>query len=217
MQQPYAAAMAAGVCHYTRRGKATSFHGVSEEWVAIHCGSNDEHLKNKDAMAAIRRAWPDCPDDATLKAGQRHFLGFARFQDSVPASAKGPTQCAFMQQYLCSKPFCWRADAGSALPRPIPYPKGNLQIWNVYDDAFGNASDAGANFRSLLPSGTAKVVIKTEGEIDNCSNSSSSSGANSVSTVKIKDKKGGGSEIKVEASEDEEATQSESNKRRRRE
>jgi len=62
LQQPFAAAMAAGVSHFTRRGKATAF-AAGGEWVAIHCGSNDEHLKKPAVMAAIRKHWPECPSD----------------------------------------------------------------------------------------------------------------------------------------------------------
>ncbi len=112
LQQPYAAAMAYGVCRFTRRGKVTRF-AEGGEWIAIHCGMNDEHLKNREAMTAIRAIWPACPSDVELRAGMKHVLGFARFvQGDVPAASDGPKACSFMQQYTCSKPFMWRTDGG---------------------------------------------------------------------------------------------------------
>ena len=171
MQQPYAAALSAGFCKYTRRGRATGF-AEGGEWIAIHCGGNDEHLKNKKAMAAIRKAWPTCPSDAELKAQQRHILGFARFVGSTPASSSGPQDCAFMQNYQCSKPFCWEADAASPLSIPVSYPKGALQIWHLYDDSFASKAESGGNFRAKVPSSNLK---SEEAATATASSSSSSS------------------------------------------
>mmetsp|Transcript_14197 Transcript_14197/g.16462 ORF Transcript_14197/g.16462 Transcript_14197/m.16462 type:complete len:243 (+) Transcript_14197:242-970(+) len=155
LQQPYAAAVASGVCNYSRRGKETKFANDSE-WVAIHCGSNNVHLKNQKAMAAIRITWPECPSDEELCASQKHILGFARFIGCVPANSEGPKTCPFMKEYQCSKAFCWEANAGVPLKNPISYPKGNLQIWNLYDDGFTNAKEGGATFRKLISSMTAE-------------------------------------------------------------
>jgi hypothetical protein len=146
MQQPYAAAMCAGMCRFTRRGKATNF-GADGEWIAVHVGSNNEHLNNKSAMVEIRKHWPDCPSDDELKASQKHIIGFARFRNgSVGALEKGPRDCVFMQQYKCHKPFCWETDQGYTLQKSISYPKGQLQIWHVYDEGFGDASESGDGF-----------------------------------------------------------------------
>ena len=51
------------------------------EWVAIHCGANKEHVKNKALMASVRKQWPGCPSDEELLGQQKHLLGTARFVD----------------------------------------------------------------------------------------------------------------------------------------
>lgn len=92
MQQPFAAAMAHSQGLYTRRGKATKWQlgepaadkqglCAAGEWVAIHCGQNNEHLKNAKLMAQVREQWPGCPSDMVLKAQQRTVVGLARFVD----------------------------------------------------------------------------------------------------------------------------------------
>ena len=78
MQQPFAAAMAHGQGLFTRRGKTMKFK-EGGEWVAIHCGSNDAHMKNVKLMSEIRAKWPECPSDEALKAGQRSIIGAAHF------------------------------------------------------------------------------------------------------------------------------------------
>ncbi len=142
MQQPFAAAMAAGVGLYTRRGKTTTF-ADGGEWIAIHCGANEEHLLNASLMAAVRAEWPDCPNDASLRAGMKCVLGVARFVSGSddargPAAARDP----FLSRYECSKAVAWRADSARPCSAPMPYAKGQLQVWRLKAGGFENRSDA---------------------------------------------------------------------------
>ena len=141
MQQPFAAAMAAGVGLYTRRGKPAAL-APGGEWVAVHCGQNDEHIKNPFLMREIRRAWPACPSDAALRAGQRSILGVAHFVDGACDARAAAAKDAFLALYDCTKPVAWRADAARALAAPLPYPKGNLQLWHLQREGFARASDS---------------------------------------------------------------------------
>lgn len=110
LQQPFAALMAHGACNFTRRGKPASF-ASDGEWVAIHCGSNDEHLKNAQLMDTVRQLWgTKCLSDAELRAQQGGILGFARFVDgSIDAKS---VKCPFMQLYSCTKQYMWKTDSG---------------------------------------------------------------------------------------------------------
>ena len=162
MQQPYAAAMVAGEGLYTRRGKSTSF-ASGGEWVAIHCGQNSEHLNNATVMKAIRARWPACPSDAELRAQQRCLLGAARFVDGcvdAKAASKGDF---FLANYDCAKPVAWRADGARACPRPLPYPKGQLQVWHLARGGFADAADAAA-IVALAKGGTGGGAVKVKQE-----------------------------------------------------
>lgn len=138
MQQPFAAAMAAGLGLHTRRGKATTF-AAGGEWVAIHCGQNDEHLKNAGLLAKVRALWPDCPSDNELRAQQRCVLGIAHFVDGGCDASAAAKHDFFLQNYDCSKPVAWRADAARCCSTPLPYPKGNLQVWHLTRGGFAEA------------------------------------------------------------------------------
>jgi hypothetical protein len=140
MQQPFAAAMAAGRGMYTRRGKPAAF-APSGEWVAIHCGQNDEHLKNAALMRDIRRVWPGCPPDEALRAGQRSILGVARFVDGACDAKAAAAGDVFLARYDCSKPTAWRADSARACATPLSYPKGNLQLWHLLKGGFARPAE----------------------------------------------------------------------------
>eukprot|EP00966_Prymnesium_polylepis_P198403 4597980-Prymnesium_polylepis.1 len=159
MQQPFAAAMVAGQGLHTRRGKATSFP-ASGEWVAVHCGQNDEHLKNDELLARIRERWPDCPGVEELRAQQRCLLGVARFVDGDVCAATAAQSDFFLANYDCSKPVCWKADAARACTRPIPYPKGNLQVWHLARGGFSESTGAQAILE--LAQGEAPPHVKEE-------------------------------------------------------
>ena len=149
MQQPFAAAMAAGIGLFTRRGKPTAL-APGGEWVAVHCGQNDEHIRNPQLMREIRAAWPACPSDAALRAGQRSILGLAHFVDGACDARAAAAKDRFLALYDCSKPVAWRADAARACAAPLPYPKGNLQLWHLQREGFTTASD-GALLLQLAP------------------------------------------------------------------
>lgn len=57
-----------------------------------------------------------------------------------------------LDRYDCTKTTAWRADAAVAAPRPISYPKGNLQVWHLCEEGFAQAADA-ANVLRLAQSG----------------------------------------------------------------
>ena len=150
MQQPFAAALAAGVGLYSRRGRATKFghqakHKAGEraigpdgegEWLAIHCGQNNEHLNNGPLMKRIREFWPECPSNEELKAAQRCILGVALFVDGTVAGRTASAACPVLREYPCSKPIAWRASEARALKLPVQYPKGQVQVWHVFDTGF---------------------------------------------------------------------------------
>jgi hypothetical protein len=139
MQQPFAAAMVCGMGKFTRRGKCVDF-GPSGEWIAIHCGANDTHLKNAKLMKEVRAHWPDCPSDADLKASQKHLIGVSHFIDgAVDSSGEEAGSCFFVKHYpACSKKFAWRADYTVPSKVPVAYPKGQVQIWHIYKEGFPN-------------------------------------------------------------------------------
>jgi len=72
MQQPFASAMVHAQGLFTRRGKPAKFAEGNEggEWIAVHCGGNSEHLKNKALMEAVREKWPGCPSNEDLTKQQ---------------------------------------------------------------------------------------------------------------------------------------------------
>lgn len=140
MQQPFAAALANGICLYTRRGKPTTFP-ASGEVVGVHCGQNDEHLRNGALMREVRRVWPGCPTDEALRAGQRSILGVARFVDGACDARAAAKTDPVLALYACTKPVAWRADAARACAAPLPYPKGNLQLWHVAEGGFADPTD----------------------------------------------------------------------------
>ena len=153
MQQPFAAAMAAGLGLYTRRGKATSF-AAGGEWVAVHCGQNDEHLKNASLMKSVRKEWPDCPSDAQLRSQQRCILGVVHMVQGDCIAKEVSKADFFLKSYECSKAAAWRADAARATSKPLPYPKGNLQVWHLTKGGFGDGG--GADAESIMALAAAK-------------------------------------------------------------
>ena len=163
LQQPFAAGMVHGVNTFTRRGKATAFPEKGE-WVAIHCGSNSSHLSNAKTMKAIRDAWPACPSDEELKAGQKTLLGFAKFTDGgVPMASDECQHDSFLASYPCEKSFAWKANGSQAvaLKAPIAYPKGQLQVWHVTAEGFVTKEERQA-FVSAIPGGEVKVEEAAE-------------------------------------------------------
>jgi len=159
MQQPFAAAMAHGKGLYTRRGRATRFGPAANnsfvdgkaEWVAIHCGRNNEHLRNKKLMKEIREHWPECPSDSELKAAQSCIVGVARVVegDIVLAESRPAQTDFFISRYVCSKKFAWRADKGVAISPPIAYPRGQVQVWHLKDSGF-TGGDAATDIDRLF-------------------------------------------------------------------
>ena len=137
MQQPFAAAMVAGQGLYTRRGKATAFDSAGE-WVAVHCGQNDEHLKNAALMEQVRIRWPACPSEEELRGQQKCLLGVARFIDGDVSASTAEKTDFFLAHYDCCKPVAWRADMARAACVPVSYPKGNLQVWHLKSNGFTN-------------------------------------------------------------------------------
>ena len=166
MQQPFAAAMAAGVGLFSRRGKPMRFEGAAGEWVAVHCGQNEEHLKNARLMKEIRRVWPSCPPDEALRAGQRSVLGVARFVDGHCDAKAASSSDVFLALYDCTKPVAWRADAARACAAPLPYPKGNLQIWHLMKSGFAKPSDSAELLQLARGAGAAKGEGGLEGGRD---------------------------------------------------
>ena len=135
MQQPFAAAMVANVGLFSRRGRPTKFPSEGE-WVAVHCGINDEHVKNSKLMAAVRAAWPDCPSDTELRKHQGAILGLVHFVDGNVNANVAAKECPMLQLYDCQKPVCWRADCAVKATKQEgsgmfgwSYPRGALQVW----------------------------------------------------------------------------------------
>ena len=60
----------------------------------------------------------------------------------------------FLKSYECSKAAAWRADAASATTKPLPYPKGNLQVWHLTKGGFGDGG--GADAESIMALAKAK-------------------------------------------------------------
>jgi hypothetical protein len=167
MQQPYAAAMAAGVGLFSRRGKVANFP-PGGEWLAIHCGQNNEHIDNEAKMAKIRKHWPGCPSDQELRAGQKSILGLALFTESVPATQPPASTDPLLSMYDCSKPVAWSASKSVALDSPVSYPSGQVQIWKTKGEKFGEAGGK-AKLEALLKQakgggGVRKVKKEEEGE-----------------------------------------------------
>ena len=173
MQQPFAAAMVAGVGLFSRRGRATRFGDIGKnsakertfgptdgsEWIAIHCGQNNEHLRNKPLMKRVREFWPDCPPDEELISAQKCLLGVALFVDGAVPGPVASKQCAILREYPCSKPVAWRAATARALAAPAPYPKGQVQVWHVYKEGFTSSS-----------ADSKKVLALTKGALKNLKN-----------------------------------------------
>lgn len=159
MQQPFAAAMAAGVGLFSRRGKPAKFHAgkpskewkgstPTGEWVAVHCGQNTEHLKNAALMKQVRAHWPECPSDDELRAQQRCILGVIHFvEGDLPAASGIAAQDFFLNRYTCTKTAAWRGDQARSCHEPLSYPKGNLQVWRLNREGF---ADGAASERALL-------------------------------------------------------------------
>lgn len=160
MQQPFAAAMVAGVGLFTRRGKPIAF-AKGGEWIAIHCGQNEEHLKNMDLMKDIRQMWPACPDTETLRAGQRSVLGIAHFVDGACDAKVAAASDSFLARYDCTKPVAWRADSARACAAPLPYPKGNLQVWHLQKHGFSEPSH-GEQLLCLARTSSLGVMTKRD-------------------------------------------------------
>ena len=173
MQQPFAAAMVHGQGMFTRRGRSVAFgagaanacvDGSSNgEWVAVHCGRNNVHLNNKSLMKEVRAHWPACPSDSELKAAQACIVGIVRIVDGgvdmkTDAAARG---CFFLNRYDCSKRFAWRADLGRTLPRPVAYPKGQVQVWHLKAGGFTGTDPAG-DVASLLALAKGGGAVKDE-------------------------------------------------------
>jgi hypothetical protein len=158
MQQPFAAAMVYGQGLFTRRGKPVSFG--DGEWLAIHCGANDTHLKNESLMDEVRAHWPDCPSDEDLKAAQKHLIGMANFVETVDSTSKEAKGDFFVAHYPeCSKKFAWKASGAVPCKLPVQYPKGQVQIWHVCEEGFGE-DDGQKRLLALLPK--AEKGIKEE-------------------------------------------------------
>ena len=166
MQQPFASAMVHGKALFTRRGKPTVF-AQGGEWLAVHCGSNDEHLKNKELMRSVREYWPECPSDAELKAGQKSILGIAHFVDGQKDAREAEKNCFFLQRYDCKKSTAWAADRAKPVPSGghLEYPKGNLQVWHLYKEGFTNASDLTVLSELIENDGATKRVAAVKKEV----------------------------------------------------
>jgi hypothetical protein len=166
MQQPFASAMVHGQGVFTRRGRAVKFdlgEGNDGEWIAVHCGSNVEHLNNGKLMSEVRHHWPDCPDDEQLRAQQGCILGVARFIQGDVSAKDAERACFFLNRYQCSKAFAWQADCGLSCRTPLAYPKGDLQVWHVYLEGFAKASDAAA-LQGLVVEGRKAPAEGQEGK-----------------------------------------------------
>ena len=71
MQQPYAAAMAVGVCRYSRRGKPIKFSSAEGEWVAVHSHCPGDEAPLLQGQFCVRP-----------KKGILGTAGYRRIQDS---------------------------------------------------------------------------------------------------------------------------------------
>jgi hypothetical protein len=164
LQEPFASAMAHGATFYTRRGKVTTFPSTGE-WIAIHAGQNSEHLKNPRTMAAVRNAWPLCPDDGTLASNQKHIVGVARFIDGAADATAAAKADAILATYPCSKSVAWRVDSSRPLPVALPYPKGQLQVWHVTSDGFTTNGCKGELLELLAACKSGKETCKNGEEL----------------------------------------------------
>ena len=105
----------------------------------------------------------------------KSLLGFARFVDG--GCSMTSTECRqdpFLQSYPCEKAYAWKADGVRAVPfqAPVPYPKGQLQIWHVTAEGFVSGSDKKA-FLSMVPpaptaggGGEGSVKVKVEAQAE---------------------------------------------------
>jgi hypothetical protein len=163
MQQPFAAAMAHGLGLFSRRGKPAKFHVGEQpewkgstptgEWVAVHCGQNNEHLRNTSLMKAVRTHWPACPTDDELRKQQRCILGVVHFVDGdLPAASGAAAADFFLSRYTCTKTVAWRGDKARPCRTPLSYPKGNLQVWRVHREDFADGAAAERELLALLDS-----------------------------------------------------------------
>jgi hypothetical protein len=165
MQQPFAAAMAHGEGLFSRRGKPAKFHAgepewkgstPSGEWVAVHCGQNNEHLKSASLMKAVRSHWPACPTDSELRKQQRCILGVVHFVDGdLPAASGDAAADFFLSRYTCTKSVAWRGDKARPCHTPLSYPKGNLQVWRVHREGFADGADGERELLALLDNPSA--------------------------------------------------------------
>ena len=195
MQQPFAAAMVAGEGLYTRRGRSVAFgKGVATacadeatggEWVAVHCGRNDVHIRNKSLMAAVRKHWPACPSDEELRRGQACLLGVVRIVDGGVDMKRDPgaNSCFYLARYDCSKPYAWRADCGRALPAPIPYPRGQVQVWHIKRGGFTGSK----------PRADAAALLALTGSAPAASSVCASTAAGAGADAEVQSKRSAGS------------------------
>ena len=158
MQQPFAHAFIFDVCLYTRRGKPVTFKSGGE-WIAIHCGTNDEHLKNGPLMKEFRRVWPECPSDEVLRSCQGSILGLAFFVDGCCDAKAAASSNPLFALYACTKPVAWRADTAHTITGfPFPYPKGNLSVWHLQKTGFKRKAD-GPALLGYVPSGAEEEPL----------------------------------------------------------
>ena len=91
---------------------------------------------------------------------------------------------SFLNRYECSKKVAWRADEGRALNEPVSYPKGNLQVWHVVEEGFGDKEKAAAV--TSLAKQKLKAVKQEKSDADV-----------STSAKKAKGKRASGSSVKI--------------------
>ncbi|EOD20357.1 hypothetical protein EMIHUDRAFT_469955 [Emiliania huxleyi CCMP1516] len=83
--------------------------------------------------------------------------------DGNVAAAAAAKADAFLANYDCSKPVAWRADAARACARPLPYPKGNLQVWHLTRSGFAAGEDTAAILElANSPKKQAEGAVKAE-------------------------------------------------------
>lgn len=176
MQQPYAAALAHGVGLFSKRGKEVKF-ADGGEWVAVHCGQSDRHLRDAVLMKRVRAVWPECSSDAELRAGQKCILGVARFVDGSCVSTAPPASTdPMLRLYDCSKPVAWRA-ARARPCAPISYPKGQLQLWHLQTSGFGDKTSGKALLELARQPDDQGAKVKAEPRVKTKTAGSASSGA----------------------------------------
>jgi len=150
VQQPFAAALVAGVKTVENRGFAIKLPPEGE-WLAIHCGANMKHLKDKAVMDRVRANWAGCPSNKELEKGAKTILGFVHFSASKllsdPEIRSNP-----WAGFPCTKGYCWQASRAVACEAPPSYSPGQLQVWHVYAEGFNSpahAKDTKSFFKNL--------------------------------------------------------------------